>query len=121
MNRNGKLSLQQGALGEAAVLKELIKQGYTIFTQFSGHSPFDLVAYKDSMLFRVSVKSTIVDEGYPSWRVNLYQGSHGKFTGFDKTSADILAVYIVPEDRVVLFDTNTITNIRSISIPKEDK
>jgi hypothetical protein len=42
--------MSNGVLGEAAVLKELIKQGYTVFTQFSGASPFDMVAYKNNIL-----------------------------------------------------------------------
>lgn len=105
--------MNDGVLGEAAVLKELILLGYTVFTQFDGQSPFDMVAYKDDELYRVSVKSTSVRAENGKYvaqikRVRINSGKNTIFP-FDPDSCDILAVYIIPEDRVVLYDAKTIT------------
>jgi Holliday junction resolvase-like predicted endonuclease len=114
--------MSNGVLGEAAVLKELIKQGYTVFTQFSGASPFDMVAYKNNILYRVSVKSTECLDRYktPAYRVKLSQLHYKTTKHFDNTSCDILAVYIVPEDKVLFFDAKTIYQKHQLNIKKGD-
>ncbi len=106
---------KNGALGEAAVLKELIKQGYTVFTQFDGKSPFDLVAYKDNVLYRVSVKSATIQKG-KGYDVELRQRGKDRSKDFDKSAADILAVYIVPEDKVVLLETSSIESLVKLRV-----
>jgi len=107
--------MANGALGEAAVLKELIKQEYTVFTQFDGQSPFDMVAYKNNVLYRVSVKST-KSLNNNSWQIELRQRGLNRSSYFDPDASDILAIYIEPEDRVILLESKSITSKRSINI-----
>lgn len=107
-----QLKDQNGILGEAAAIKHFIQNGYEIFTQFSGKAPFDFVAYLDNELYRVSVKSTTVRSPSGRWVVQIRRKRHNR-TGnmsfaFDNTSCDLVAVYIVPEDRVIIIDSTMI-------------
>ncbi len=112
----------QGSLGEVSVTKEMYKQGYIVYTQYSGFSPFDLVAYnpKTHELYRVSVKSSINRRG-TNWivdiRQKMYSGGQYFKVPFNNKSCDIVAVYLPSEDRVVTFDSSTIINKRQLSIP----
>src|SRR5262245_38657097 len=101
-----------GVLGEAKVLAYLIDQGYEVFTQFSGKAPFDFVAYKDDKLYKVSVKSTMYKSRTGNWVAHLRHVSTRRkdvvYKHFDNTSVDFLAIYIIPEDRVILIDAKTV-------------
>lgn len=96
----------KGRLAEVAVIKELIVLGYDVYAPFSDNCKCDLVASKNGHLLRVSVKYTSVGRA-GKWKVSLRQVSrrnHGsiKMENFDKKAFDLLAVYVGPEDRVVL-------------------
>jgi hypothetical protein len=99
----------------------LTRQEYHVFNQVSGKAPFDLVAYKDSKLFRISVKGTqTTNKPKTSYIVQLRSIRHNR-TGntiylYDKNSCDILAVYVEPLDRVYLFDSQEITTINAMTI-----
>lgn len=105
----------QGNLGEARVLVHLVENGYTVFVPFGEASVFDLVAYKDGNLYKVSVKSSSSKKGN-KYTVRLTQSGFKTVDGmrvnthqlFDAESIDILAVYLVQDDRVVLVDPKTI-------------
>lgn len=108
-----------GALGEARTIAELIRNDYTVFTQFDGKAPFDLVAYKDDKLFRVSVKSTAnLKNNKYSVKINAtrHNGIKNWSIPFDNTSVDILAVYLEQEDKVILFPAETITSTSRLII-----
>jgi hypothetical protein len=112
----------QGSLGEISVTKELYKTGYIVYTQYSGFSPFDLVAYKLSTktLYRISVKSTIRRRN-DKWRVDITQKMYtsGQIikVPFDNTNCDILAVYLPIEDRVVFLNSSEVKVKSVLSIP----
>lgn len=101
-----------GNLGELSVAKELAKQGYEIYAPMGDNATYDLLIAKDGIVSRVEVKSTstIRGAGYvvqiKKVRANKNQNA---ITNFDNTHIDILAVYIVPEDRVILFDAKEVT------------
>ena len=44
-------------LSEVKVMADLAYKDYHIFNQISGKAPFDLVAYKENVLSRISAKS----------------------------------------------------------------
>lgn len=114
---------EKGAIGEVKVLSEFIKQGYSVFLPYGAGNPVDLIAYKDGVLERVSVKYTSFNPNNSSWEVtlkNVSRRNHGTCVvkHFDNTSCDLLAVYIAPEDRVVFIKAHTVTTKSSISIKK---
>ena len=113
--------MNNGILGESRAITELIKQGYEIFTQFSGKAPFDFVAYLDGECKRVEVKSTSRRTKYDTgWEVQLKKvrpnSSRNVITNFDNTSCDILCVYIVPLDIVVVYNSSDIKAKTSMAI-----
>lgn len=113
----GKERQSQGLAGQLAVMKKLVEKGYSIFIPAGDHCPFDLISYKNDKLTRISVKSTSSNRGGKSWVVDLRQQSGGRPKKlFDKSTSDVVAVYITPEDRVKFFLTNEITNTTNISI-----
>jgi len=115
--------MNNGILGEAKVLTYFVENGYNVYTPFDGHSPFDLVVYKDNVLQRVSVKST-QKRSYRRWSVSVGQKYRNTKDGivkhvctkFDNTSCDLVAIYIIPEDRIVIIDAKTIGAVTTYSI-----
>lgn len=111
--------MNNGILGEAKAIAYLLEKGYDVFNQFGGKAPFDLVAHKDNTLYRVSVKSTsfLKKNTYIVYlqrvRPNRTKNIIHKF---DKTCCDLLAIYIVPEDRIVLLEASGIKQKCSLSI-----
>lgn len=102
-----------GAIGEAKVIAELTKHKYHVFTQVTGKAPFDLIAYKDNKLYRISVKTVEKKNKYGSYTVQLKSVRSNRSTNtilnFDNTSCDLLAVYIVETDEVIMKDAASIT------------
>lgn len=47
------------ALSQARVTSELARQRFDVYAELVGKSPFDLIAHRDGLLYRVSVKSTM--------------------------------------------------------------
>lgn len=105
-------------LSQARVVSELFRQSFDVFTEFSGKSPFDLIAHKDGKLYRVQVKSTSAKKNkYGSWSIQLKKvranKTENKIHLFDHTSCDILAVYIEEIDTVCFFDSKDLSHIGS--------
>ena len=50
--------MKAGSLGEIAVAKELIKQGYEVYSGLTDNTKYDLLAIKNGKIYRVEVKST---------------------------------------------------------------
>lgn len=111
---------KKGKIGESKVLCELIEQDYDIYLPYSDGTPFDLIASKDNKLYRVSIKYTsFFDKG--AWVVglrNVSRRNNGEVCvkKFDKNSCDILAVYIQPENRIVLIESKNISATCSLAV-----
>lgn len=104
-----------GALGEAKAIAYMIENGYSIFTQFSGHEPFDFVAYKTNnspLLLRVSVKSTSIKTPN-AYVVTIKQNN----IPFDASSCDLLLVYLVELDEIREFLPSRLNGQNTFSIP----
>lgn len=117
-------STKLGELGESKAISEFIRDGFDVFTQFSGKAPFDLVICRDGILQRVEVKTTKTRTPYDTgWRIQLRKIrsnlSETKIHKFDKNQSDLLAVYIAPLDRVVILNSNEITVSSALTILDE--
>ena len=99
-----KNTTQLGSLGESKVITKLIELGFNVFVPaFDRNERFDLIASKDNLLYKISVKTTSrgkyngYDVGLRSCRSNT-KGT--KIRHFDVSDCDIVAVYILPLDVV---------------------
>ncbi|GAB5533879.1 MAG: hypothetical protein Rubg2KO_01280 [Rubricoccaceae bacterium] len=100
-------SYRQGDAGEAAVLAHFIQQGYSCYTSFGGHGAFDMVLHReDTGLKTVEVKSTSQRAASGNYIVELKRirtnGSGHTLRRFDASGVDYVAVWIQPENRVVV-------------------
>jgi len=92
----------QGNIGEAKVLAYFISEGYTVYLPFGTASKNDMIVEKDNVIKRVSVKTANTKTKSGKYRVRIRQGKLNKQTAFDSASTDMLAIYVIPEDKVVL-------------------
>lgn len=106
----------KGNLGEAKVLAYFIEEGYEIYTSFGTASSNDMIVIKDNIVSRVSVKSTTMKTESGTWNVRLRQRRAGKDYPFDKTKTDIIAIYIIPENRIVILKSKDIDNTMEIRV-----
>jgi|SRR5689334_2247094 len=100
---------QIAAMSESMVEYELTKQGWHVFKQTTGKAPFDLVAYQDGRMIRVSVKSTQAGLQIDLRRIR----SNKKGTivhKFDATSCDIVACYLHEIKTVVFVKSQDVKN-----------
>ena len=113
-----------GSLGEAKVISKLTEEKFHIFSQITGKAPFDLIAVKENLLFRVSVKSVEKSDKYNNYVVQLKSVRSNRHTNkiinFDNTSCDLLCVYIVDLDKVVILDAKQITAKSALSLGKRE-
>ena len=113
-----------GSLGEAKVISKLTEEKFHIFSQITGKAPFDLIAVKENLLFRVSVKSVEKSDKYNNYVVQLKSVRSNRHTNkiinFDNTSCDLLCVYIVDLDKVVILDAKQITAKSALSLGKKE-
>lgn len=112
-------------LAEMKVATVLTEQGYEVFNQISGKSPFDFVAHKDGSLLKVEVKSTMTKASkYGSWEIAIKRTRSNRTSStthhFNGDLYDILAIYIHEIDRVCFFNSKLVTNQSSITINKRN-
>lgn len=111
------------SIAEAKVIYELTRLEYHIFNQVTGKAPFDLVAYKNNILYKISVKSVSVCNKYGSYDVQLKRvrsnKNINKIYNFDSTECDILAIYIYQEDLVLFYKASDIKVKSTLTINKE--
>lgn len=111
---------ERGVKGEALVLQHLIEEGYEVFLPFGGKTNTDLVAERDGTLYRVQVKSTSVRKSSGRYVVQIKKVRSNKtknnITSFNNQDCDILAVAILPENRVILLDSKSILSKNMLTI-----
>lgn len=105
-----------GNRGEAEVLNFFVSEGFEVYTPFGTASKCDMIVLKDKIAQRVSVKTCSGEKTYRGYLVKIRQSQKGKQIPFDNTSCDLLAVYIMKEDKVYVFDAKIITNKFEIAI-----
>lgn len=112
---------QQGDLGEARAIYELVKLGYAISTPLHVHLPYDLIADKDGVLYRVQVKTTkhVSSAATRSYEVMLAtNGGNTKSNNrkqFDASLIDMLFV-VTDDDRCWLIPASVISSKSTLTI-----
>jgi len=113
--------IKSGALGELAAMKHFLSRGYEVYTAVTDSSTYDIILAKNGQLLRVEVKTTAArtknDKG---WVVHLKRvrpnKTQNKIHPFDSSRIDLLAVYITPLDRVLIFEAKELQQRSALSI-----
>lgn len=117
------VSIDKGRLGESHVAAYFTANGYDVFLPIFSYPEFDMVIHKEGKIQRVEVKATSSLAKNGNYQVSLrrIRNNSKKYTvhNFDNNCADILAIYIVPENRVVLVDPKSFKAKTMLTISKE--
>ncbi len=109
-----------GSIGESKVVSELSRYRFHVFTQVTGKAPFDLVAYKDSYLYKINVKTTQTLGKWGAWEVQIKSvrsnRTKNRTIPFDSNSCDVLAVYIEPLDKVCFLSSSEVSGRSAIAL-----
>ncbi len=105
----------KGRLAEAKVIAYLIENGHEVYLPFSNNSKYDVIAFKDGLIRKVSIKFTSVQRKSGSWVIEMRQIYRGNkrinVDKFDSNQYDLIAVYIGPKDKVILVDATKATRL----------
>lgn len=113
-------TLQQGRRGEAAIAAHFVKQGYDIYMPTFGNACADMIICKDGKIQRVEVKTTANETPSGKYLVAL-RSIRPNRTGntihkFDSAKSDLLAVFVEPEDRVVVLSSTDLDGRSSVTV-----
>lgn len=104
--------MKSGSLGEIAVMKHFAELGYNVYSAVTENAAVDLVVEFDGEYKTVEVKSTSYQykDGYKVQLKKVRSNkTENKITNFDPNTVDLLAIYIIPEDKVKILKPNEIT------------
>lgn len=109
------------SLAETKIIHEFTKDKWHVFNQVSGKAPFDIVIYKDGVIKRVSIKSCNKEKGWgDKYQIEVGRvrsnKTENKIYKFSKEECDILAIYLVKEDKIVYLPSEIADGKRQIYI-----
>lgn len=107
---------EKGNIAESKVLTYFLELGYEVYLPFGTATTNDMVVIKDNTTKRVSVKSTSSKSKSGKWEVRVRQITHLGTTLFDNSKTDLLVVYIIPENRIVVLEAKDIKAKTGISV-----
>ena len=113
----------KGRIAELQAMLHFTQKGYEVYLPQQDNGKYDMLVVKDAAVYRVSVKYTASQHSSGSWRVTMNNVSIRKTSGnviskFNSDNYDYVAVYIAPEDRLVVVPANKATPY-ILTIPRE--
>lgn len=112
---------QQGDLGEARAIYELVRLGYALSKPMHVHLPYDFIAEKDNVLYRVQVKTSghVLRKSTQVYQVQLCSTGGNRLintrTHFDASKIDLLFV-MTTDDRCWLIPATNIKSRNNITV-----
>lgn len=111
----------KGNLAESKAISYLIQNEYEVFLPFSENGSVDLLAIKDSKIYRISVKATSTKTKSGKFKATIKTVSRRKenkvkINVFDNTKVDKLLIYIIPNDEIIEINTKDIKTKNEISV-----
>lgn len=90
----------KGDLGVAKAHADLVAQGYMVLFPATEHAPFDVVAYRDGVFYRLQVKYRSGSSGFVAVRFrSVWSDKHGVHrSAMDKSSVDVVCIYCPQTD-----------------------
>ena len=116
--------MQQGDLGEARATYELVRLGYSLSKPLHVHLPYDFIADKDGILYRVQVKTSGVLKRKSTQAYECMVATTGgnrqinTTKWFDSSAVDLLFV-MTADDRCWLIPTIDVTSSRTVTVGTE--
>lgn len=109
------LTKEKGNIAVAKTICDLTEKGYTTFTPtISEHLPFDVLAYKDNVFYRIQVKYSAdgMVNKRSSWANK--QGTHN--IKYNKSDFDYYAIYL-PNINTVIYPSSSFKGYTIRTIP----
>jgi Holliday junction resolvase-like predicted endonuclease len=112
-------------MGKAKAILYFISQGYDVFTEFEGKSPFDFIVHKENVLKRVEVKTTKTkSRNKNGWVFQLKRvrpnKTQTKIYKFSNNQCDILALYVQPIDVLLIKISSDIKATSGLTISNQE-
>lgn len=117
-------NMQQGDLGEVRAVYEMVKLGYYLSKPMHVHLPYDFIAEKDDVLYKVQVKTSrqVIRESTKAYKVGLCTSGGNRLVNtrehFDTIKSDLLFV-MTADDRCWLIPTTEIASKNEITVGTE--
>jgi len=106
-------SKQKGALGEVAVIKDLLRRDYQVFKEIGDLSKVDLIVLVDHVPVKIQVKALVSKHGIVE--VNSKKSGPGYSFRYGELDVDIFAVYIIDKDEIFYVSAKEILNNKTTS------
>lgn len=102
----------KGDLGVLKIQANLAEQGFIILHPLTEHAPFDVVAYKDGLFYRVQVKYRELKNGCLRVKFkSTWTDRHGTHeTPIDKSKIDLIAIYCPNNHQCYYINPNEFNN-----------
>jgi len=113
-------TIEKGRRGEAAIIAEFVNRDYDIYMPIFGNADFDMIVAKDGRTYRVEVKTSAYEVRPNKYEVQLRSvrpnKTENRIKKFDASRSDLLAIYIIPTNRVVVLDSKDYDGRTSVII-----
>ena len=107
-------SKMKGNLGEAAIVKDLIKNGFAVFKELGDLSKTDLIAEKNNKLIRFQIKAATSKNGKITFDTRK-AGPNYSFR-YELDQVDAFAFYCLDTDQVGYITTNKFLESKSTKV-----
>lgn len=104
-------SKSKGTIGELSIATDLAKQGFFVFKELGDLSKIDLIAEKETKLYKIQIKAVTEKEGkvrVPSRK----SGPHYNFR-YTKEMVNIFAVYVLNHNEIFYIAAKELCKTRS--------
>lgn len=108
MLERGMTPVQKGDLGEAAVIKELLRQGFEVFSPVGNGSRIDLVAHRSGHFKRVQVKYANSFNETASLQLRKCTLNPKYNYSYERTDVDLFALFVHDKDTVVFITADEV-------------
>lgn len=106
----------KGNIGEAAVIFDLFKRGFSVFREIGDLSKTDLIVLIDTKPYKIQVKNNVYAPNNGSITLSLNKsGPNYKFK-YTKEDVDLFALYISEIDKVVYISWKDLEGSSNINI-----
>ena len=101
----------RGTVGELAVAKDLILQGYSVFTELGDNSRVDLIAIVNNHPVKIQVKTSLGENDVASF--DVVKKTFGYKYKYSVDDVDIFALYVMKTDQVLYVSSEEALNQKS--------
>jgi len=105
----------KGSIGEMAVAKDLMLQGYSVFYELGDNSRIDLIVEKDHKIIKIQVKAYTSHNGEYVEIYGTKSGQNYKFK-YKPEDIDVFGVYVLDLDEIIYISSEFLNHQNLIRI-----